>query len=46
MLDESEMLKIISEYEHISDSVEKMIAVANENGGKDNITIILIKIEV
>jgi protein phosphatase len=46
MLDESEMLKIISEYENISDSVEKMIAVANENGGKDNITIILIKIEV
>lgn len=44
MLDESEILKIISEYEEVSDIAEKMVAVANENGGKDNITLILIKV--
>ncbi|MGN0165140.1 MAG: Stp1/IreP family PP2C-type Ser/Thr phosphatase [Lachnospiraceae bacterium] len=44
MLDESEMLKVVNEYEEVSDIAEKMIVLANENGGKDNITLILIKI--
>lgn len=44
MLDEAELLKIIGEYEEISDIAEKMIVLANENGGKDNITLILIRI--
>lgn len=44
MLDESEILKIVDEYEEVSDIAEKMIVLANENGGKDNITLILIKI--
>ena len=44
MLDEAEMLKIIGEYEEISDIAEKMVAIANENGGKDNITLVLIKV--
>lgn len=45
MLDEVEMLKVINEYEDVSDISERMITLANENGGKDNITLILIKIE-
>ncbi len=44
MLDESEMLKIVDEYEEVSDIAEKMIVLANENGGKDNITLILIRV--
>ena len=44
MLDEAEMLKIIGEYEDVSDIAEKMVAIANENGGKDNITLVLIKV--
>ena len=44
MLDEAEMMKIIGEYEEVSDIAEKMVAIANENGGKDNITLVLIKV--
>ncbi len=44
MVDESEMLKIVSEYDDVHDITEKMVDLANENGGRDNITMILIKI--
>ncbi len=44
MLEEAEMLKIMGEYEEVSDIAEKMVATANENGGKDNITLVLIKV--
>ncbi len=44
MLEESEMFKLVSEYDEVRDIAEKMVALANENGGKDNITLVLIKI--
>lgn len=44
MVEEGELLKLVSEYEDVSDIAEKMVFMANENGGKDNITIILMKV--
>lgn len=44
MLDEAELLKIINEYEEVPDIAEKMVVLANENGGKDNITLILARV--
>ena len=44
MVEEGELLKRVSEYEGVSDIAEKMVFMANENGGKDNITIILMKV--
>ncbi len=44
MLEESELLKLVSEYDEVDDIAEKMIVLANENGGRDNITLVLIKI--
>ncbi len=44
MLDEAELLKLVSEYDEVQDIAEKMVILANENGGKDNITLVLIKI--
>ena len=44
MLDESELLRVISDYEDVSDIAEKMVALANENGGKDNISIVLLRV--
>ena len=44
MVDEAEMLKLVSEYDDVNDISEKMVDLANENGGRDNITLILIKI--
>ncbi len=41
MLNDEEILKIINETGDIEESVEKLIKVANHNGGKDNITVIL-----
>ena len=43
-VEEGELLKLVSEYEDVSDIAEKMVFMANENGGKDNITIILMKV--
>lgn len=44
MVDEAEMLKITDEYEDVGDISEKLLALANENGGRDNITLVLIRI--
>ena len=44
MVEEGELLKLVSESEDVSDIAEKMVFMANENGGKDNITIILMKV--
>ena len=44
MLEESELLKIVSEYDDVQDIAETMVFFANENGGKDNITLRIIKI--
>jgi protein phosphatase len=44
MVEEGELLKLVSEYEDVSDITDKMVFMANENGGKDNITVILMKV--
>ena len=44
MVEEGELLKLISEYEEVADIADKMVFMANENGGKDNITVILMKV--
>ena len=44
MVEEGELLKLVSEYEDVSDITDKMVFMANENGGKDNITVILRKV--
>lgn len=43
MIDEDEIEKIIKESSSMSIAAEKLITTANENGGLDNITIILIE---
>lgn len=44
MIEEVEMQKLVNEYEEVEDITRKMVALANENGGKDNITLILIRV--
>ena len=44
MVEEGELLKLVSEYEDVSDITDKMVFMANENGGKDNVTVILMKV--
>ena len=44
MVDETELLKVVSEYEDVGDIADKLVTMANENGGRDNITLVLIKI--
>lgn len=44
MLEESEIIKTVNEYAEVSDIAERMVVLANENGGKDNITLVLVKV--
>ncbi len=44
MVDEAELLKTVSEYEDVGDIADKLVTMANENGGRDNITLVLLKI--
>ena len=41
--DESDIIKYISQYDDIEHCADELIAKANENGGGDNITVIIIK---
>lgn len=43
MLEDEEIRKIICMQEEISDGVKQLIQAANENGGRDNISVILIE---
>ena len=44
MVDEAELLKTVSEYEDVEDIADMLVTMANENGGRDNITLVLIRI--
>jgi protein phosphatase len=45
MIDDSEILEIVSGSPSIEEACRKLIALANEHGGEDNITAVLVKIE-
>lgn len=43
MVEDEEIKEIVLEQKNIVEKAEKLINTANENGGKDNITVILIE---
>ena len=45
MIEDSEILEIVSQSPNIEDACRRLIALANEHGGEDNITAVLVKIE-
>src|SRR5882724_6968656 len=45
MIEDSEILDIVSQSSNIDDACRKLIALANEHGGEDNITAVLVRIE-
>jgi protein phosphatase len=45
MIEDSEILDIVAQSPTIEEACRKLIALANEHGGEDNITAVLIKIE-
>jgi protein phosphatase len=45
MIEDSEILDIVSRSPNIEEACRKLIALANEHGGEDNITAVLVKIE-
>jgi protein phosphatase len=45
MIEDSEILEIVSGSPNIDEACRKLIALANEHGGEDNITAVLVKIE-
>ncbi|MBP5411353.1 MAG: Stp1/IreP family PP2C-type Ser/Thr phosphatase [Lachnospiraceae bacterium] len=44
MVDETELLKVVSEYEDVGDIADRLVTMANENGGRDNFTLVLLRI--
>ena len=44
MISEEQVAEILRERESLEDAAEKLIAAANENGGKDNITVVLFRL--
>jgi serine/threonine protein phosphatase PrpC len=45
MIEDAEILEIVSQSPTIDEACRKLIALANEHGGEDNITAVLVKIE-
>ena len=45
MIEDSEILDIVAQSPNIDEACRKLIALANEHGGEDNITAVLVKIE-
>jgi PPM family protein phosphatase len=45
MLGESELLDVLAAHERLHDAGEALIAAANEAGGRDNITVVLFRLE-
>ena len=44
MISEEQVAEILRDRESLEDAAEKLIAAANENGGKDNITVVLFRL--
>lgn len=44
MIDDDEILSIIKRSESVENAASSLIAKANENGGKDNISVVLVKV--
>jgi PPM family protein phosphatase len=44
MINEEQVAEILRDRESLEDAAEKLIAAANENGGKDNITVVLFRL--
>jgi protein phosphatase len=44
MISEDQVAEILRERQSLDDAAEKLIAAANENGGKDNITVVLFRL--
>jgi len=45
MIEDAEILQIVSQASNIEEACRRLIAVANEHGGEDNITAVLVRIE-
>jgi PPM family protein phosphatase len=45
MVAEDEVAKLLREHPHLRDAGEALIAAANEAGGRDNITVVLVRLE-
>ena len=45
MLDHDEILAVVSESEGIENAVQALVTRANENGGEDNVTVVLVRID-
>lgn len=45
MIEDAEILEIVSQSPSIEEACRKLIALANEHGGEDNITAVLVRIE-
>jgi protein phosphatase len=45
MIEDAEILEIVSKSPNIEEACRKLIALANEHGGEDNITAVLVRIE-
>jgi PPM family protein phosphatase len=45
MVGETELLRLLSSHERLADAGEALIAAANGAGGKDNITVVLLRLE-
>jgi PPM family protein phosphatase len=44
MISEEQVAEILRDSESLEDAAEKLVAAANENGGKDNITVVLFRL--
>jgi len=45
MVSEEELARVLREHPHLRDAGEALIAAANEAGGRDNITVVLVRLE-
>ena len=45
MLEDSEIMGIVESEGTLRDKAERLVAAANMNGGRDNITVILVRVE-